>query len=252
MSFASNTVVPIDPGQAFVEGYEAYQRADFPVVIGRMQLASAKLPEVGDYALFYLGGAQAKLNDEQDAAESYRRLFTSYPQSILTETAEVDYAQLELAAGQAGVALESAGRVANRTRERGIEEQARLIVAQAAFAQNDFATAYRMAQVIREENPQSATDASARALSYKVLGSHPELKGGSALSYHYREAQLLVREGQADAALKHVRAALALAPQRHARNFIGFARRRRAGIKLEWHGKSCSRSRPVGNMRPRR
>jgi soluble lytic murein transglycosylase len=209
MPFAVNTVVPIDPGQAFVEGYRAYQQADFPVVIGRMQLASAKLPEVADYALFYLASAQAKLNNQAQAADTYRRLFTRYPQSVLADEAEMEYAQLELDAAQAAIARAAAERVANRTRDHAIAERAQLIMAQAALAQNDPTTAYHLAQSLREDAPQGAYDAQARALAYKVLARWPDLRGPS-LNYHYEEAQLLVREGQAEAALKQVRSGLAL------------------------------------------
>src|ERR1700720_1062623 len=68
LPFERNKVEPIDPRQAFVEGYNAYRRNDWPAVIERMQLASAQVPDLIDYALFFQGRAQRENGDLASAA----------------------------------------------------------------------------------------------------------------------------------------------------------------------------------------
>src|SRR5712692_8469679 len=52
LPFERNKVEPIDPNAAFVEGYQAYKRRDLIETIGRMRLASSRLPDLADYAFF--------------------------------------------------------------------------------------------------------------------------------------------------------------------------------------------------------
>lgn len=211
LPFVSNPAVPIDPRQAFVEGVRAVQRRDFPMAIGRLQLAAAKLPEVGDYALFYLGHALEGNGDRPGAADAYRRLAETYPQSVLTDAAGVADARLELALGDPVTASRIAQRVADRTDDGGSDQNARLIIAQAAYAQDHFATAYAAAQGLRETYPRGALDAPARALAYTILAAHPAVGQPSTFRYHHNEAALLVQEGQPGAALAQIDQALALA-----------------------------------------
>lgn len=211
LPFEENQVKVIDPGQAFVEGYRTYQQGDYAAALGPMQLASRELPQLADYALFFLGDIQAKEGDKASAVASYRQVFAEYPQSVFAEQAELEYARGELQLGHAGTALTTAAHLAAQVRNRAVAAQARLIIAQGAFAQHDYATAYRTAQALRAEYPREAADAAARALTYRSLSLAPSLKG-PVLAYHYKEARLLVEEGQADAALAQVRSALALEP----------------------------------------
>ena len=210
--FQHNTAQQIDPHQAFVEGMAAVQRRDFLMAIGRLQLVAAKLPEVGDYALFYLGRALDGDGDRRGAADAYRQLGERYPQSVVADAAGVEYARLELALGHPETAGVSAQRVADRTADPGIEQNARLIVAQAADAQDQFAAAYDAAERLRDSSPRGAFDTQARALAYSILAAHPELGHPASFEYRHGEAALLIREGQRSAALEQVDAALAMAP----------------------------------------
>ncbi|HXR25819.1 MAG TPA: tetratricopeptide repeat protein, partial [Candidatus Binataceae bacterium] len=96
LPFERNKVEPIDPRQAFVEGYNAYRRGDWPAVIERMQLASAQVPELIDYALFFQGRAQRENGDLAGAAATLQRLTASYPQSVLADQTTLDFAEIEL------------------------------------------------------------------------------------------------------------------------------------------------------------
>src|SRR5438876_12454390 len=94
--FQSNKAEAIDPGQAVVAGYRSYLRGDYPGTIGPMQLASTNLPELGDYALYYLAAAQARNGDQQSAADNYRRVAENFPQSVLANSSQIEYARSEL------------------------------------------------------------------------------------------------------------------------------------------------------------
>jgi soluble lytic murein transglycosylase len=212
LPFERNKVEPIDVRKAFVEGYEAYKRRDFLAVIGRMQLAATNLPELADYALFYLGSAERDNGDMQNAADTFRRLTLTCPQSVLADAAGVEYARLELKLGHPEFALPEATRVADRTIDPAVEQNARLVMAHALLATNDFRAAYGEAQTIRQKFPGGSADPEARALAYSILTEHPQVDNTSLLEYHSSEASLLLREGQSAMALRQIRAGLALEP----------------------------------------
>jgi soluble lytic murein transglycosylase len=212
LPFERNKVEPIDPRQAFVEGYNAYRRGDWPAVIERMQLASAQVPDLIDYALFFQGRAQRENGDLAGAAATLGRLTASYPQSVLADQATVDFAAIELKLMRPDLAITAARTAADRTEDPEIEQQARLLLAQALAATSDFHGAYVQAQLLRERFPNGAVDAQARALAYEVLAAHPSVANTGTLEYQHTEGALLLREGHAAAALEKFEAALAMEP----------------------------------------
>ena len=112
--FGILTVVPINPEQAFVEGYDAYRAHDLMKTIERMTLAADKYPALADYALFYLGSAQRDSGDNQSAAATFRRLSYGYPQSVFADEASLQYADLEFKLGRLGDAQTAAAALAAR------------------------------------------------------------------------------------------------------------------------------------------
>src|SRR6266852_6212247 len=212
--FSHETVVPIDVHKAFVEGYEAYRNHDLVAAVERMELASKSLPELADYALFYLGSAQRDNGRTENAADAFQRLTALYPQSVWADIAGVEYARLELTLGHPEIANVVASRVALHTSSGGIEQNARLVVANARLKLRDFRGAYSEAQSIREKFPAGAADRAARSLAYTVLVAHPQVAPSTSLEYRRTEAALLLREGEPAIALAKIRAALAIGPPR--------------------------------------
>ena len=210
LPFVRNLAIPSDSQQAFVEGVRAVQNHDYTSAIGRLRLAAAQRPEVGDYALFYLGRALASNGDLGGAADAYHRLERNYPQSVLTDTAGVDYARIELKLGDPTAATLAAQQVADRTSDSGVDQEARLIIAQAAYAQGRFTSAYALAQALRATYPSGPSDAPARALAHSILASHPGVARPGTLQSRQNEAALLVHEGQFAAALAEIDQALTL------------------------------------------
>jgi soluble lytic murein transglycosylase len=212
LPFERNKVEPIDPRQAFVEGYHAYQRRDWPAAIERMQLAAAQVPDLVDYALFYQGLAQRESGDLAGAAATLRRLMAGYPQSILADQAALDFADIELRLARPDLALVAARTVADRTGDFALEQRARLTVAGALEASGDYRGAYAQAQALRERFPNGATDGAARDLAYAILAAHPAVANTETLGYKRNEAEQLLREGRLSAAMERITAALAMEP----------------------------------------
>ena len=214
LPFERNKVEPIDPKAAFVEGYQAYGRRDFIDTIGRMRLAASQLPELTDYALFYLASAERDNGDRQTAADDFRRLTLSYPQSVWSDRATLEYAGLELKLGHPDYALAAASSLAATTGDPLIEQNARLTMANAMLATNSWSEAYDQAQIIRQKFPTGPADQPARQLAHGVLQAHPQVITMPPLQYHRGEGELLLREGQAFVASAQIREAMALRPPR--------------------------------------
>jgi len=210
--FAVLTVVPIDPQQAFVEGYEAYRAHDLMKTIERMTLAADKYPALADYALFFLGSAQRDSGDNSNAAATFRRLSYSYPQSVFADEASLQYADLEFKLGRLGDAQAAAAALAARNPAPEIDQRARLMEARAALGLGDTRGAFSQLQALREKYPQGAADGEARTLAYSIAAAHPDLIDTHSLGYHRSEAALLLREGQSTIALSQIDDALALEP----------------------------------------
>jgi len=210
--FAVLTVVPIDPQQAFVEGYEAYRAHDLMKTIERMTLAADKYPALADYALFFLGSAQRDSGDNPNAAATFRRLGYSYPQSVFANEASLQYADLEFKLGRLGDAQAAAVALAARNPAADIDQQARLIEARAALGLGDAQGAFSRLQALREKYPQGAADGEARTLAYSIAAAHPRVIDTNSLGYHRHEAALLLHEGQSSLALGQIDDAMALEP----------------------------------------
>ncbi len=214
LPFERNKIEPIDPKAAFAEGYHAYQHRDLIAAIGRMRFAAAHFPDLADYAFFYLASAERDHGDNQAAADDFRRLMISYPQSVWWGNAALEYARLQLKLGHPDYSLTAAAAVVDTTRDGTVEQGARLAMVQALVAMNSWRGAYNQAQIIRQKFPTGPADAAARQLAYAILQSHPQAISISPLEYHRTEAALLLREGQDQAALTQIREAMAKLPPR--------------------------------------
>ena len=173
--FGILTVVPINPEQAFVEGYEAYRAHDLMKTIERMTLAADKYPALADYALFYLGSAQRDSGDNQSAAATFRRLSYGYPQSVFADEASLQYAEIQFKLGRLGDAQTAAAALTARNPAPDVDQQARLIEARAALGLGDAQGAFSQLQALREKYPQGDSDAEARTLAYSTAAAHPDL-----------------------------------------------------------------------------
>jgi soluble lytic murein transglycosylase len=210
--FGVLTVVPLDPEQSFVEGYEAYRAHDPMKTIERMTFAADKYPALADYALFFLASAQRDSGDNQSAAATFRRLSYGYPQSVFADEALFQYADIEFKLGQPGDAQAAASALVARNPAADVDQRARLVEARAALARGDAQGAYGLLQALREKYPQESADGEARTLAYSIVAAHPDLIDTHSLGYHRREAALLLHEGEPAMALGQVDAALALEP----------------------------------------
>ena len=212
LPFERNKVEPIDARRAFVTGYRAWLQHDYIAAIGPMQLASTSIPELADYANFYLGAAYRDNRNPNEAADAFLRVVQNYPQSVLAPAAGLEYAKLELSLGHPALAMVAAQRAADSARDPTVEQNAMLALARAQLATNSYSAAYAEANRLREKYPWGEADGSARDIAYGILAAHPEIADTSTLAYHQREAALLLREGRSSRALAEIHAALAERP----------------------------------------
>src|SRR6266436_4847108 len=164
LPFERNKVEPIDARHAFVTGYRALLQRDYVAAIGPMILASNRIPELADYANFYLGAAYRDNRNPNEAAAAFLRVVQNYPQSVLAPAAGVEYAKLELSLGHPALAMLAVQRAADSARDPTVEQNAMLTLARAQLATNSFSTAYGEANQLREKYPWGEADGSARDL----------------------------------------------------------------------------------------
>jgi soluble lytic murein transglycosylase len=233
LPFERNRVEPIDPRRAFVEGYNTYQQRDWLATIERMQLAVREVPELVDYALYFEGSAQRQNNDLAGAAATLMHLTASYPQSVLADQANLDFADIELKLARPDLALVSATTVADITGNTELGQRARLTMARALQASGDFHGAFAQAQLVRDRFPTGTADGAARDLAHEILASHPSVANIDSLSYKRAEGALLLREGRVTEALDQIEAALAKDPPPALR------------IELVWLQAQASRGNPA-------
>ena len=211
--FGILTVVPIDPEQAFVEGYAAYRAHDQMKTIERMTLAADKYPALADYALFFLGSAQRDSGDNQNAAATFRRLSYGYPQSVFADEASLQYAGFEFKLGRLIDAQAAAATLIARNPAPDIDQQARLFRRAPRSALATRAGAFRQLQALREKYPQGAADDEARTLAYSIAAAHPGSDRHATRSATIAaRPPCSLREGQSSMALSQADDALALEP----------------------------------------
>ncbi|HUY28993.1 MAG TPA: transglycosylase SLT domain-containing protein [Candidatus Binataceae bacterium] len=201
-----------DTRQAFAEGYRAYQSHDYDGAQTKLTYAAKNFPALADYALFYLGSAERDRGDLSGAAESFERLRNLYPESVLTPTGELELARALLKLGRAPEAAAVAAHLATQSTGSPLEQNARLVQAQAMAATGDQHDAYAQAMELRNLYPRGRADAAARALAYAMLAAAPALAPSATVEYHRSEAALLLREGQASLAMDQIERALGAGP----------------------------------------
>ncbi|HVA81535.1 MAG TPA: transglycosylase SLT domain-containing protein [Candidatus Binataceae bacterium] len=208
---------PADARQAFAQGYRAYQARDYDTAQTKLTYAANNSPALADYALFYLGSAERDQGDLAGAAASFERLRNLYPDSVMTPPGELELARALLKLGRAPEAAAVAAHLAAQSAGSALEQNARLVQAQAMAATGDQHDAYAQATELRNLYPRGAADAPARTLAYAMLAAAPALAPSAKPEYHQSEATLLLREGQAALAMDQIERALAAGPAEAAR-----------------------------------
>ena len=198
--------------QAFVDGYHAYRNRDLPMAVERLGIASEHFPQLGDYALYYLGLAERDSGDLAASAGTLEKLIGTYPESVTIAPAEVALSEVYLRLTRARDAAASASRAIARTSDAKVEQSARLALAQALAASGNVRGAYHELMTLREQYPHGPHDAEARSFAHAILASTPEVADVNSIAHHRDEAALLLREGQLSIALQEISAALAMSP----------------------------------------
>ena len=157
---------PTDAKRAFVAGYQAYLGHDYPRAITNLTFAAANYPTLADYALFYLAQAQADRGDQTAAVATFERLRAEYPQSVLTPRGELALAQIFLKLGRNADANSVATHIVAVAGDPFLNQNARMVQAQALAAMGQNKAAYNEAMALREAFPHGIADSRARGLAY--------------------------------------------------------------------------------------
>jgi len=205
-------LVPQDPHQAFLAGYNALHANDDAYAADCLSFAADHDSALADYALYYLSLADRALGRDPEAEAALRRLTIDYPDSVYSERAELAIAAIELKAGRIAEASAIAARIVGATGDPVIEQDARLLLAGALERSGDPRGAYEQLETIRNKYPRGEADPGARALERSLLAVHSEIVNIDTLEYRRAEADLLVREGQGADALAQIDAAVRLSP----------------------------------------
>ncbi len=198
--------------QAFLDGYQAYAARDLPRASERLKVAADAYPELGDYALLYLGCAQRDAGDLNSAEKSFNLLVETYPRSVFVNRARIESAVIALKQGRSAQARDIASRVLLSTSDSELEQDARLILARALTATGEPRAALEQLLTLREKYPRSSADPQAREEVYALLAAYPEVLDSRSLGYHIAEAERLLKEGRPADTRDHIEKATALKP----------------------------------------
>ncbi len=198
--------------QAFLDGYQAYAAHDFSHAAERLKVAADTYPDLGDYALLYLGYAQRDTGDLNNAERSFNLLIETYPRSVFVNRARVESAAIAMKQGRSARARDIASQVLLLTSDSQLEQDARLILARALTATGELRAALEQLQTLREKYPHSSADPQARDAAYALLAAYPEVLDSRSFGYHTAEAERLLKEGRAADARDHIEKAAGLKP----------------------------------------
>jgi len=200
------------PRQAFLDGYRAYEAHDLPHAAERLAVAADTYPQLGDYALLYLGYAQRDMGNLDAAQSSFNRIVETYPQSVFLDSAKLELAAIAFKQGRAAQARDITSRLLLLPIGSELEQSARLLLARSSAAAGDPRAAYEELQTLRLKYPRGSADAQAREEAYALIAAYPHVLDSRSLRYHGDEAELSLKEGQPSDARVHIKRASALAP----------------------------------------
>jgi len=200
------------PRQAFLDGYRAYAAHDLPRAVERLTVAADTYPELGDYALLYLGYAQRDMGDLNSAEASFNRLVQTYRESALYYRAKFELAEIALKHSRPQQARDIAVRLCSSALYPELAPGARLIVARALAALGKPREALGELRRLREEYPHGSADAQAREETRALLAAYSGVLDSRSLYYHIVEAELLLKEGLPAEARGHLEKAARLRP----------------------------------------
>src|SRR6202050_5287850 len=203
---------PAIPSDAFVDGCRAYRNHDFATAIDLLDYASDHFPQLGDYAVYYLGLAQRDSGDLAGSAKSFDRLIRSYPESVTAPDGAAALADVYFRLGRPNDAASEASRAIATSSDSKTEQSAAWTLARALAAEGNPRGAYNELMEQREKYPRGQHDTDARNLAYSILVANPQIAKVNSIEHHRDEAELLLKEGAPSLALREISAALAMEP----------------------------------------
>ena len=213
-------VRPSSQCDSFGDGYRNYLAGRPPIAIQPLTAAADGCPGLADYSLYYLGLAQRDSGNLAASEEALSRMANDYPQSVMAGEGMLALGQVQFKLGRYADAARCARRAlarsqdqsedqsSNPSEDQSVGPSAMLLLGQALQSVGDYRGAYQEFNELRDSYPESTADGAARTAAYAILAAHPEVTDSLTADYHRREGELLIREGESDAAQTQIKAAL--------------------------------------------
>lgn len=187
------------PAQAFAEAYRLIRREDFKAA--RPLLERLEHPALDDYVMHYRALALARTNETQRALDLWTRLVVEYPQSVHYHAAQLERGRTLAAMGKTDAAR-SAFEAARGSPSASDRQTAALEIAELDLAAGLVAEAYEQLMAVRDAVPGTPTGQRAKDRIAALRRANASLRPAGA--EREDEVRLLLREGDHAPALPYI------------------------------------------------
>ena len=198
---------PADPPQPqvalqqFLQGYQAFQKNQWDAARTAFESPELKASLLADYRLYFLGKLHLQMDNQVDARATFEQLLQEHPTTVWQSEAALELARLAFAKEGWKQAIAHASQALKAPLITDtIRKQCTLLKAQAYEQQGKFKRAYQGYQELRSSMPQTAIGQTAKKQVTQLRETHPDDFSLQTAQAHYDEAQLLLKEGDVEAA----------------------------------------------------
>ncbi len=181
----------------FLQGYQAFQKKDWPAAATAFALA---LQEEGailaDYSRYYLATVHLNAGRSAEAGSALQDLLQDYPTTVWQSEAALALANLAVAQNKWQQVIRSATQALRAALATdATRNMARLLIAQAVQRLGHVDKAFTRYQQLRSTLPRSPIGLTAKENVAKLRVSHPHRFGLKTDRAYYNEVKLLLKEG---------------------------------------------------------
>lgn len=205
----SRPVTAAEKARALATSAELVAAGRCDEAIPLLEILLEAYPEMEDYHLHHLATCSAAVGDDARAVDAWSRLLAQHPQSIHAMDAALDWGRQCQESGD-DVSAERLLRSVLASEDVSQARAAQLTLAEVDLQRKNVRSAYTVFVSLRE---QAGGDTAELAKGYVMAlrERYPEL-APTTVRERADEARLLIREGDADGALRTINGTIAIAP----------------------------------------